>query len=227
MENILLNPHKEKSTFYKWATALSLITIFYNFIEGAVSVFFGVEDGTVTLFGFGIDSFVEVMSGVGIWHMIWRMRENGSESEGKFERTALKITGTAFYILTFGLIITAFINLYKGYKPETTLWGIIISTISILAMGVLIHYKVAIGRRFTSRALLADAACTKTCLYLSIVLLIASVGYELTGIGLVDSVGALGIAFFSFKEGREAFDKAKGKLCGCEIEYNQSPKNNE
>jgi divalent metal cation (Fe/Co/Zn/Cd) transporter len=192
-----------------------LITIFYNFIEGAVSVFFGVQDGTVALFGFGVDSFVEVISGMGIWHMIKRMKTNSDAGYDKFEKTSLKVTGTAFYILTAALIVTSSINLYKGYKPETTLWGIIVAAFSILAMGVLMHYKIKIGGRFDSRALLADAACTKTCLYLSIILLIASIGYEVTGIGSLDSLGAAGIAIFSFKEGREAFDKAKGKSRCC------------
>ena len=91
-------------------------------------------------------------------------------------------------------------------------------------MWLLIHFKVKVGRRYNSQALLADAACTKACLYLSVVLLIASVGYEVTGIGLVDSLGAFVIAIFSFKEGREAFDKAKGKPCGCGTECNQDYK---
>lgn len=215
MEIISFRKSAGKSSFYKWATVLALITIFYNLVEGVVSVFFGAEDGTVALFGFGIDSFVEVISGIGIWHMIRRMKKNSDESHDRFERTALKVTGTAFYILTAGLITTSSINYYQGYKPETTLWGIIVGTISIASMWALIHYKVKVGREFNSKALLADAACTKTCIYLSVVLLIASIGYEVTGIGLMDSVGAAGIAFFSFKEGREAFEKARGKSCGC------------
>jgi len=53
-------------------------------------------------------------------------------------------------------------------------------------------------------------------LYLSVVLLAASAGYELTGIGLIDSAGALGIAWISLREGREAFEKSKGSwTCGC------------
>jgi divalent metal cation (Fe/Co/Zn/Cd) transporter len=63
--------------------------------------------------------------------------------------------------------------------------------------------------------MLADAACSRTCLYLSVVLLIASLGYEVTGIGLMDSLGAIGIAIFSLKEGREAFQKSKGEPCSC------------
>jgi len=209
---------EEISIFFKWASLLALVTIFYNLVEGAVSVYFGFEDGTLALFGFGIDSFVEVISGVGIWHMIWRSRRHGNEHRDNFEKTALKITGTAFYILTAGLVVTAVINYYQGYKPETTLWGIIISIISIFFMWILIHYKVKIGRRFNSPALLADAACTKTCMYLSIILFISSVSYEVIGMGALDSLGAVGIAVFSYREGREAFKKAKnGSVCDCAL----------
>ncbi|MBI4688742.1 MAG: hypothetical protein HY754_00490 [Nitrospirae bacterium] len=64
--------------------------------------------------------------------------------------------------------------------------------------------------------MICDAQCTKTCIYLSIVLLIASVGYELTGIGMLDSLGAVGIAIISYREGREAFEKAKDNIaCSC------------
>lgn len=215
MENILFRPDKRQAYFYKWGTALSLITIFYNIVEGVVSVLFGLQDETIALFGFGLDSFVEVMSGIGIWHMIRRMRVNSTSNHDRFEQTALKITGTAFYILTAGLVLSAAITLLKGHKPETTLWGIIIASVSILFMWLLIHYKVKIGRQFNSQALLADANCSRVCVYLSLVLLVSSAGYEITGIGGFDSIGAFGIAFFSFREGREAFEKAKGKACGC------------
>ena len=217
METISFRSDGSRETFYKWANGLAIITIFYNLIEGIVSVFYGYEDGTIALFGFGADSFAEVISGIGIWHMIRRMKQNGNENHDAFERTALKITGTAFYLLMAGLVITALINLYTGHKPETTQWGIIVGSISILAMWMLIHYKTKIGKQFNSQALIADANCSKACMYLSIVLLVASIGYELTGIGLLDSIGAIVIAALSFKEGRESFEKAKGNLiCSCQ-----------
>lgn len=222
METILINrskgPLRDKRAFYQWGTALALVTIAYNLVEGAVSVFFGIEDGTVSLFGFGVDSFVEVISGIGIWHMIRRMRLNGDKTDDRFERTALKITGASFYLLTAGLLITATVNAFSGYRPETTQWGIIVSVISILSMLLLIHYKTKVGRLYNSQALLADAACTKTCIYLSVVLLLSSIGYELTGVALLDPVGAAGIAVLSFREGREAYEKARGDLlsCGCQ-----------
>jgi len=205
-----------KLKHYKRASLLAQITIFYNLIEGMVSVFFGAADETLSLLGFGIDSFVEVLSGIGIWIMVRRMLHNPDANPGPFEKKALQITGTAFYILGVGLFVTAGVNLYQGHRPETTFWGIVIAVISIFTMWALIHFKTKVGRELDSEAILEDANCTKACLYLSFVLLLASVGFELTGIGGIDSVGAILIAVFAFREGRESFEKAHGTACHCD-----------
>lgn len=203
----------DKNKLYKWALVLAWITILYNLAEGIISVILGFSDETLALFGFGVDSFVEVISGIGILHMVTRIRKSESENPDEFEKTALKITGTAFYILTAGLLLTAALNILYGREPETTFWGIIISAISILTMKILIDAKMLVGKKLNSQAILSDAGCTKACMYLSIILLISSLGYELTGIGAVDSIGAILIAFYSFREGKEAFDKARGIHC--------------
>lgn len=207
-----------RKKIYALASALAIITIAYNIIEGLVSVYFGLEDGSMALFGFGVDSFVEVVSGIGIWHMVRRISRHGSENPDQFEQTALKVTGTGFYALTIGLAITASVDLYHGNKPETTLWGIIISVISIATMWLLIRYKVKVGTQLNSEAILADAACTRACLQLSIVLLIASAGYELTHIGGIDSIGTFVIAGLCYREGKEAFEKAEAKSFACTCE---------
>lgn len=217
MQSLTIGFVQKNSTLYRWASALALVTIFYNIAEGLVSVFFGLEDESFALFGFGLDSFVEVISGIGIWHMVRRIRMNGNESPDRFEKTALRITGSGFYILTAGLAATAGVTLYQGHRPETTFWGIVISLVSILTMWLLIHYKVKVGKGLNSPAILADAACTRACLRLSVVLLIASVAYELTGIGGIDAIGTFVIAGLCWREGKEAFGKAQAGsfACGC------------
>ncbi len=200
---------------YRTAEVLAALTVFYNIAEGVVSMWLGYADETLALFGFGVDSLVEVMSGVGVWHMIRRIRAASESSPDVFERRALRITGNAFYLLTFGLILTAGLNLYQKHKPETTVWGIVIACISISFMWLLVHFKVKVGKRLASRAILADAACSRVCLYLSAILLLASVAYELTGIGSLDAIGTIAIAILSFREGREAFQKARGMACCC------------
>lgn len=200
---------------YKKAYGLSLFTIFYNIIEGIVSMFLGYEDETLSLFGFGADSFIEVMSGLGIAIMILRIKKNPGSPETRFETTALKITGTAFYLLSAGLIIGIVLNIVNHNKPETTFWGLIISLISIVVMVWLLNAKKSVGRELHSEPIIADANCTKICVYMSLVLLASSLIYELTGFAYADAFGAAGLTYFSISEGREAFEKAKGKECSC------------
>ena len=202
----------------KKAFILSLITIFYNIVEGIISVYFGTGDETLALLGFGVDSFVEVISGIGIAHMILRMRYSKVRSRDSFEKTALKITGTSFYLLTIGLIIGSVFNIINGVKPTTTIPGIVIASISIMTMYWLMSSKLKVGKELKSDAIIADANCTKTCFYLSFILLGASGLYELFNIAYFDIIGSLGIAYFAFNEGKEAFEKVKsGNLsCSCE-----------
>lgn len=201
---------------YARANFLALFTIGYNFVEGLISVWLGASDETLALFGFGVDSFIEVVSAVGVWHMLHRIKGNGGDTKDEFEQRALRITGGSFYVLAVGLALTAGINIYQKHRPETTFWGIVISLVSISFMWYLIHQKTKVGRALGSPAILADAACSRTCVYLSVVLLFASVGYELTGIGSLDAIGAMLIAWLAFREGREAFAKAKGLSCCCQ-----------
>jgi len=205
----------ETGTLYRRAGFLAVFTIIYNLVEGAVSVWFGAADETLALFGFGVDSFIEVISAIGVWHMLRRIRDNSGETRDEFEQRALRITGTAFYLLSAGLVLTAAVNLYQGHKPEATLPGVIISSISISFMWYLIQGKTKVGTALGSAAILADAACSKACVYLSLVLLAASLGYELTGIWWLDAVGALFIAWLTWREGRESFQKAAGMECSC------------
>ena len=72
--------------------------------------------------------------------------------------------------------------------------------------------KIKIGKKLNSHAIIADAHCTKTCVYLSIILLVSSVLFQIFKIGYIDTIGALGIAYFAFKEGKEFIEKSKGKI---------------
>ena len=200
------------------AFLLSLITIVYNIAEGIISVYFGASDDALALLGFGVDSFVEVISGIGIAHMILRMKYSKVENRDAFEKTALRITGTVFFLLVVGLLFGSVLNIVKDVKPESTLPGIIISGISIITMYLLMTYKLKVGKALNSDAIIADANCTKTCFYLSFILLASSGLYEAFGVAYFDILGSIGIAWFAFKEGREAFEKARSGnlMCNCE-----------
>lgn len=204
--------------YWTYALWLALFTIFYNLMEGLISISFGISDEALTLFGFGVDSFIEVMSGIGILAMVLRIRQNPDTPRSQFEKTALRITGTSFYLLGLGLAAAAIYNLFTVHNPETTLPGLIISVISIAVMWLLVIGKRKVGRALNSQPILSDANCTMVCIYMSVILLASSLIYEFTGFGFVDSLGALGLIYFSYSEGREAFEKAAGMEDCCDDE---------
>jgi len=197
---------------YQQALLLSIFTIGYNLIEGAVSVFLGYEDETLTLFGFGIDSFIEVISGLGIMLMILHIHRNQENPVADYEITALKITGFGFYGLSAGLIVAAILSIVHHHTPVTTFWGIVISLLSILVMLVLVVTKMRVGKKLNSDPIIADANCSKVCIYMSAVLLGSSLIYELTGFAYADIIGAAGLTWFSVHEGQEALHRAREKL---------------
>jgi divalent metal cation (Fe/Co/Zn/Cd) transporter len=194
----------------RYALLLGSFTIIYNLAEGVVSIAYGAHDESLALFGFGVDSFIECLSGLGIVAMILRIQRHPDTDRTAFERTALRTTGISFYLLAVGLFATAVFNIVTAHKPETTVAGLVISLISIVVMTVLVALKTQVGRALNSEPILADAGCTRVCVYMSLVLLGASLIYQFTGIGYIDSLGALGLIYFGVQEGRESLEKARG-----------------
>ncbi len=205
-----------QNKYWQYAIWLALFTILYNFAEGLISIYFGVQDETLTLFGFGVDSFIEVMSGIGILAMVLRIRQNTDTPRSQFEKTALRITGSSFYLLAAGLGVTSIYNLFTAHKPTTTIPSLIISLISIAIMWALVMGKRKVGHALNSSPILADANCTMVCIYMSVVLLASSLIYQFTGFGFVDSLGAIGLIYFSISEGKESFEKAAGMEDCCD-----------
>lgn len=206
----------DKNKLYSFAFGLAIATLILAFLEAVVSTYFGYEDESLTLFGFGLGSWIEVVSALGVATMIVRIRQNEESKRGQFEKTAMKITGYCFYILAVSLILTAFYNIYTGHQPTTSISGIIISIASILFMYLLFYYKQKVGKELNSEPILADAECTKVCIYMSLVLLVSSAIYYFTNFTYIDSIGTIGIAYLSYKEGKECFENVKHeKYCAC------------
>jgi len=216
MNPTLVTPTIATQRLYRLAFALSLFTIVYNVLEGLLAMYFGWEDQTLALFGFGADSIIEVVSGLGIAHMVLRVQRNPTSNRDPFERTALRVTGYSFYVLTAGLVLSAAASAWTQHRPTTTWVGVVVSLVSIGVMSALVVAKQRVGHQLDSPSILADAHCTRVCVYMSGVLLAASGLYELTGWPYFDALGTLGLAYFAFSEGREAIENAASdQLCGC------------
>jgi divalent metal cation (Fe/Co/Zn/Cd) transporter len=196
----------EKS--YRLALGLSIFTIIYNTLEGLVSVLLGAHDETLTLFGFGLDSIIEVISGVGIFIMIRRIQKTPGTDKSKWEIRALKVTGYSFYALIGLLVISSAVAVAIHHRPVTTFGGIVISLVSITVMLILARLKINTGRKLNSKPIISDGNCTMVCVYMSTILLVSSLLYYWTHLAYLDLLGSLGLCWFCYTEGKEALEGA-------------------
>jgi len=195
----------------KKALVLSYITVCYNIIEGIVSIFAGYLAGSIALSGFGLDSFVESLSGM---VMLWRLRnptDFPTDEEECREKRAVRLIGYTFFILAAYVFYESMSKLYFREKPDASLFGIIIAVVSLITMPLLFHQKYHTARELGSRSLMADSKETLACTMLSASLL-AGLGLNyLFGLWWADPVTGLIIVFFLVREGREIFADEESK----------------
>ena len=137
------------------ALRLSWLTIIYNVIEGLVSIWFGLAAGSAALIGFGLDSFVESLSG-GV--MVWRFtpREMSAEQEERAERRAVRLVGWTFLILGMYVLFESLEKLLSREAPHPSLGGIIVAIASLIVMPWLARAKRRTGEELDSAALIGD-----------------------------------------------------------------------
>lgn len=194
------------SPLRRQALYLSYFTVGYNILEGIVSVAFALIAGSPALLGFGIDSFVESLSGA---VMIWRF----SAPSDHRERRAAQLVGFALLVLATYVAYDSATRLYLQEKPEPNPVGILIAVISLVAMPILFTFKRRVASAIHSRSLLADAKQTLACILLSVALLIC-LGFNYSfGWWQVDPIAALVIALFLTREGFRALKEHE--MCHC------------
>lgn len=184
---------------------LEYLTVGWNIIEGLIAIGAGIASGSVALVGFGMDSFIESISGT---VLIWRLREEhrGATEERVelVERRAEKLVGVAFIVLAAYVTFEALRSLIGGEAPDASPVGIILTAVSIPVMLWLAAAKRGTGEALGSRALIADSKQTRACWYLSVVALAGLVANAVLGWWWADPLAALGIAVLLVREGWEA-----------------------
>ncbi len=193
----------ERGKLLRRGIALERLTVAYNALEGAVAIVAGLAAGSVALTGFGVDSMIEVTSGVLLW---WRLRaELGSAPLGEaVERRAVRGAGLLLLALAAYIVIDAGRELLIRERPAASLVGIGLTTLSLIVMPLLARAKLVTAYRLGSRALRADAHETIVCAWLS--------ATTLAGLGLnavfgwwwADPVAALAMVPLVVREGLEA-----------------------
>jgi divalent metal cation (Fe/Co/Zn/Cd) transporter len=195
------------------ALRLEYLTVAWNLIEGIIAVWAALGAGSVALLGFGIDSFVEMTSGL---VLTWRLRAERVAADGqqleRLDRLAHRLVGASLFLLAAYVAWDASRALLLAERPEPTVVGLALTCVSIGVMLWLGRAKRRLAARLGSRALAADAFQTTACWWLSIVTL-AGIGLNAAcGWWWADPLAALGMTVFLLREGREAW---QGDHCHC------------
>jgi cation diffusion facilitator family transporter len=201
---------ERRQELHRRALRLEYFTVGWNVIEGLVAIGAGVVAGSVALIGFGVDSSIEVISALGL---LWRLRKAGPDAteaeESGAERRALYIVAATFFLLAAYITYEAGTALLSQEEPDPSTVGLVLSVLSLVIMPALAWWKQRTGREMGSRALVADAAETWVCSYLSLALL-AGVGlYALFGWWWADPVGALAMLPVILWQGWETLGEAR------------------
>ena len=186
---------------------LEYITVGWNIVEGLVAIGAGAAAGSIALVGFGVDSFVESISGA---VLIWRLRAEAAGADEErvehVERRASRLVGVSFVILAAYVAFEAVRTLVAQDRPDASPIGIALTAVSIGVMLWLARAKRDTGEALGSRALIADSHQTFACWYLSVTTLAGLVLNAALGLWWADPIAALVIAVFLVREAREAWE---------------------
>jgi divalent metal cation (Fe/Co/Zn/Cd) transporter len=189
---------------------LEYFTIFWNTLEGLLSVGAGIVAGSIALVGFGLDSFVEVISGSAL---LWRMKaDKDVEQRERAERISLRVVGFCFLALAAYVAIDSIHSLLNKSGPERSILGIAIGVASLFVMPLLARAKRNVGRAISSAAMIADSQQTQFCTYLSAILVAGLLLNAFLGWWWSDSLAALIMVPIIANDGIEA---VRGKKCPC------------
>ena len=187
---------------------LEYFTIVWNALEGLVAVVAGAIAGSISLVGFGIDSFIEVTSGAAL---MWRMSVDADvKRRERNERRALQIVGACFLALAAYITYESAMDLWSKKAAEHSIPGIVLACVSLVVMPLLSRAKLKVGRALGSAAMHADAKQTGFCTYLSGILLAGLLLNALFGLWWADPVAGLVMVPVIAKEGMEGLE---GKAC--------------
>ena len=198
----------ERPRIVRRGRKLEYFTIAWNAAEGLVAVIAGWAAGSISLVGFGIDSFIEVTSGA---VLLWRMSVDADIQRREVnERRALKIVGSCFLALAAYITYESATDLWSKKAPEHSIPGIVLACVSLVIMPLLSRAKRNVGRALGSAAMHADAKQTEFCTYLSAILLAGLLLNALFGLWWADPVAALIMVPIIAKEGIEG---VQGQAC--------------
>lgn len=196
---------------------IEVITIVWMVIEAAVALTTGILSRSVSLEGFGIDSIIELIAGgILLWRLLVEQRGGSDERVERAERRASWVTALGLFALGCYIVADSGWTFLTQTHPEASWWGLGLAVAAAIIMPLLWQGKLRVARRIGSAALKADAACSVTCAYMSLALLLGLLLNRLFGWWWADPLAGLALVYFIVREGREAWHEARtGESCSC------------
>lgn len=187
------------------AIRLETATIAYNVAEGLIAVTAGLVAGSVALTGFGFDSAIEVAAATVVLTRLRAELRGGHVDEDK-ERRALRFIAVTFFVLAAYVVSEGVRDLVTDSRPDTSWVGIALTGASIVIMPLLAWAKRRAGQDLGSALVIADAAETRLCAWLSVSTFVGLVAFATFEATWIDPVAGFVIAYFAIREGREAWE---------------------
>jgi divalent metal cation (Fe/Co/Zn/Cd) transporter len=186
-------------------------------VEAAVAISVGFLTRSVSLQGFGLDSIVELVAGgILLWRLLIEQRGESLERIKGAERRASWVTAISLFALAVYVVGDSAFSLVTRTKPEASWWGVGLAVAAAMVMPLLWQGKLRVAKRIGSEALKADAACSMTCAYMSLTLLVGLALNRIFSWWWADPLSALALVYFLIQEGREALHEARtGEACSC------------
>jgi divalent metal cation (Fe/Co/Zn/Cd) transporter len=195
---------------------VEVVTLVWMVAEAAIALMAGFLANSVSLESFGLDSVIELVGGgVLLWRLLAEQRGMAGESLERVEQRASRVVGWALYALAAYIVAAAALALFTQTRPEGSRVGLGLALAAVVVMPILWRVKLVVARRIGSAALRADAACSVTCAYMSLVLLLGLALTRAFGWQWADPLASLGLLYFVIHEGREALAAASGHACAC------------
>jgi len=204
----------DRTGLLRRALRLEWLTVSWNAVEGVIAVAAALAAGSVALLGFGIDSFVETVSGaVILWRIGTERRATDAARTKRVEGIARRGVALSLWLLAFYVAADATHALVNGERPSASVIGVALLVVSVAVMKWLANAKRAVARALHSHAMEADAAQTDFCWKLSVVALIGLVANAVVDWWWADPVAALGLSGLIAAEGSRTW-KLGVACCG-------------
>jgi divalent metal cation (Fe/Co/Zn/Cd) transporter len=191
----------------RWARWLSWTSLIWMLTEGVVGLWQGLVVGSIALTGWALGSAVEGLASVIV---IWRFTGSRTLSETA-ERRAQRGVAVSFWLLAPYIAAESIHHLLDKQPAESTLIGIVLTAIALLAMPILGRAKHKLGTRLGSTATAGEGTQNYLCAAQAAAVLVGlAVTASWPGGWWLDPVIGLGIAAAAVWEGIQSW---RGDAC--------------